>query len=148
VTVPTVLDPAGSILYHYTTLATALEHIIPGRTLRLGPFSSMRDPRESHDWSVTGGGYEPAAYTDQDKLEDVHRWVEFNRGINELKSHVKVLSLTHDDPGERDATEFGRGFAHPRLWEQYADDHRGVCLCFDSEKLIDRLTARLPTPAE
>ena len=127
-------------------LDKALEHIVPGRTLRLGPFSSMRDPRESHDWRIIGGGYVPEEQPDQHKQDDLHRWLEFTLAINELKSRVKVLSLTRDDPTERDAGSavFGRGFAHPRLWEQYADNHRGVCLCFDSEKLIDRLAARLP----
>jgi hypothetical protein len=54
-----------------------------------------------------------------------------------LKERVKVLCLTEDDRLERDeeTAVFGRGFAHPRLWEHYADDHRGVCLCFDRDTL-------------
>jgi hypothetical protein len=31
---------------------------------------------------------------------------------------------------------FGRGFARPRLWEQYAGNHVGVCLCFRRDRLI------------
>jgi hypothetical protein len=59
-----------------------------------------------------------------------------------LRNRVKVLALTRDDPSERDeeAAIFGWGFAHPRLWEQYADNHRGVCLCLDRETLIEKAT--------
>jgi hypothetical protein len=136
VTVPAILDPPGSIFYHYTTLAKALELIVPAQRLRLSPFSSMRDPRESSDWSITGGGY------GEHDRDDLRNWGEFTRAVNELKGFVKVLSLTRDDPAAS-AADFGRGYAHPRLWEQYADKHRGVCLCFNAETLTDRLTTRL-----
>ena len=29
------------------------------------------------------------------------------------------------------------------LWEQYADSHRGICLCFDKEKLTAMLIKEL-----
>jgi hypothetical protein len=41
-----VRETPGEWLYHYTTIETALVHILPTRHLRLGPFSRMRDPRE------------------------------------------------------------------------------------------------------
>jgi hypothetical protein len=108
--------------------------------MRLSPFSKMRDPRESKHW-----GYEAPAAPSMDLRDEVVRFAELNRLADELKDRVKVLSLTQDDPVERDegSAVFGRGFAHPRLWEHYADDHRGVCLCFDREALTRTLTARL-----
>jgi hypothetical protein len=62
-----------------------------------------------------------------------------------MKDQVKVLSLTRDDLGERDEESaiFGCGFAHPRLWEQYGHNHRGICLCFNREKLTRMLTKEL-----
>jgi hypothetical protein len=141
VTTPEVIGSPGQMLYHYTSLDTALQHIVPAQKIRLGPFSSMRDPRESADWSISVGGF----VGDVDPRDDIRDFWQFNRRVNELKSQVKVLSLTEDAAREGDATTiaFGRGYAHPRLWEQYADNHRGVCLCFHRELLHRRLRESL-----
>lgn len=140
---PDAIGPSGERLYHYTRLDVALQRIIPAQELKLGPFSSMRDPRESSDWSISATGY-------GEDPDDIHSWVAFNQRINELKSYVKVLSLTQDETrvGAATSVAFGRGYAHPRLWEQYADNHRGVCLCFDTDTLVRRLTDRLKPHGE
>jgi hypothetical protein len=138
--IPQVFEPTGSCLYHYTRLDTALELILPTWRIRLSPFSKMRDPRESKRW-----GYEAPRAPSMDLRDEVTRFSELIRLANELPDRVKVLSLTQDDVGERDteAAVFGRGFAHPRLWEQYADKHSGICLCFDRQELTRTLTIRL-----
>lgn len=129
--IPPIFEPAGSCLYHYTGLGTALEYILPTWRLKMSPFTAMRDPRESGNW-----GFE-ATVSDLDAREEIRAFVELQQLARDLKDRVKVLSMTRDDPSGRDDASaiFGRGFAHPRLWEHYADDHRGVCLCFDSETL-------------
>jgi hypothetical protein len=141
VSIPERIGLPGTCLYHYTRLDTALQHIVPAQKIRLGPFSSMRDPRESSQWSISVGGF----VGDVDYPNDIRDFWQFNRRVNELKSHVKVLSLTQDTTHDGDpaAIAFGRGFAHPRLWEQYAENHRGVCLCFNSELLHRRLAEEL-----
>jgi hypothetical protein len=138
-----ILDPPGSCLYHYTRLSTALENILPEWLLRLNPFSKMRDPRESRRWGFEATGFKQYDHIDMDEdedaeaMEELRRFMELQLKGEALKDHFKVLSLTRDDPRERDADSaiFGRGFAHPRLWEHYADNHRGVCLCFDYDGL-------------
>lgn len=144
-TVDEILGGSGQSLFHYTTLAAALEHIVPTRKLRLSPFSSMRDPRESRTWAITGTGYQAMEVNPDSLREDTFRWVDFNGALHERKNFINVLSLTRDDPAERKTSSapFGRGFAHPRLWEQYADNHHGVCLCFDLASLIDELAVSL-----
>jgi hypothetical protein len=58
---------------------------------------------------------------------------------------MRVLSFT------RDAEERGRfrGFdccwARPRMWEQYANDHRGVCLLFDPAGLKRAIAEHWPS---
>jgi hypothetical protein len=138
--IPEVFEPRGSCLYHYTRLETALEHILFDWNLRMSPFSEMRDPRESQLLGLEG----VVAWTPDDQAERdmITQFAELSRQAHDVKDRVKVLSLTHDDPSERDdlSSVFGRGFAHPRLWEQYADSHRGVCLCLDRDTLISRAT--------
>lgn len=129
--IPAIFEPPGSCLYHYTRLGTALEYILPTWRLRMSPFTAMRDPRESRNW-----GFE-ATVSDLDALEEIEAFVELQQLARDLKDRVKVLSMTQDELTGRDEASsiFGRGFAHPRLWEHYADGHRGVCLCFDKETL-------------
>jgi hypothetical protein len=137
VRLPEWVGPPGTCLYHYTKLSVALECIVRTQELKLSPFSLMRAPRESADWSISASGY-------GEELDDVHGWVEFNRKVNKLKSYFKVLSLNRDDVDAPDATiALAQGYAHPRLWEHYAENHRGVCLAFDAKTLIGRLEERL-----
>jgi Protein of unknown function (DUF2971) len=109
----------------------------------MGPFSTMRDPRESHDWGLSASTYGGA------DVDDARRFVEFQREMSELKSRVKILSLTAEDPGldtggrDHRSEVFGRGFAHASLWEHYADNHRGVCLCLEHERLSELMREKL-----
>jgi hypothetical protein len=106
----------------------------------MNPFSRMRDPRESRRW-----GYEAARAATLDIRDELRRFAELTRLAHEVPDRVKVFCLTRDDLSDRDEESaiFGRGFAHPRLWEHYADTHCGVCLCFDRRQLTTQLTRRL-----
>ena len=86
----------GQYLFHYTTLPTALEHILPDRTFRMSPFSQMRDPRESQAWLGTGGGW--------GDIDDKLYW-EFYARLNRVKDRCKLFSLTQDDPRQRPPNE-------------------------------------------
>lgn len=128
---------AGDYLFHYTTLATALEHILPDSALRLGPFSTMRDPAESARWTATGIG----GRGDEDELNRLF-W-EAQANLMEAKATFKVLSLTEDGERPIPYEQFGRGWAHPRLWEHYAGVHGGVCMIFDRTALITEVEPQL-----
>jgi hypothetical protein len=122
----------GEYLFHYTTLAAALEHILPTRRLRFSKFSTMRDPRESK-WAVAASMWGEEGGT--------NLYFETLATLEHLKETVRIISFTADD--EKQAFidgVFTRGFSHPRLWEQYAGNHRGVCLCFKKKPLIQEAT--------
>lgn len=129
-----LLGKRGEVLFHYTTLARAVEDILPTMRMKLSPFAEMRDPRESKEWGVSASGW-----GDNPDPEGRRYW-ELSRHVNELKRTCRLLALTRDDP---DATtgDYGRGFARPRLWEQYGGAHTGVCLCFDRDALIGSMDA-------
>ena len=132
------MQTPGPWVGHYTTAAITLEHIIPSGELRMSPRRSMRDPIEN-TFLVPGTAY---WVDDQPHPEaDWGRAVEFCKGVWE---RVRVLSLTRDVIGyEGNAVRFGCCWARARLWEQYADDHRGACLIFDRDSLERAITADL-----
>ena len=121
------IEATGRYLFHYTRLSTAIEKILPDRRFRFSRLSSMRDPRESQ-WAFASSFF--GDVPDGDRLY----WEVFAK-IQAAQSHIRLLSLTADD--ESNTSVFGRGYARPRLWEQYAGSHMGVCLCFDKQLLID-----------
>src|SRR5436190_23031633 len=122
----TLLGELGQTRFHYTTLSAGLEHILPSMTLRMSPFSAMRDPRESKRWAVAGVGYTGG---DPERAE---RWrAEFDQALNELKDTCKLLSFTQDHLGGKPV--YRRGYARPRLWEQYAGRSTGLCLALNRD---------------
>jgi len=148
--IPDVLEPFGSCLYHYTTLEKALEAILPYWTIRMSPCSKMRDPRESGALLLTVSGFEEARAAGAELDDETFRSVigrsgELFRLGHGIKDLVKILSLTADHRSPRASTTeiLDRGFAHPRLWEQYGGAHRGVCICFGREALRKAVTDSL-----
>jgi hypothetical protein len=125
----------GEVLFHYTTLARAVEDILPAMRMKLSPFADMRDPRESKDWGVTASGF------GDNPDSGGRRYWELHRELNGLKRSCRLLALTQDDPDSPTSDDYGRGFARPRLWEQYGGAHTGICLSFDRDALIGSMDA-------
>jgi hypothetical protein len=64
-----------------------------------------------------------------------------------LKSAVRLVCFSEDQPDEHPEfgiDEYGRedlikGWEHDRMWAQYAENHTGICLFFDRDKLHRRM---------
>lgn len=134
------ISDATEWVYHYTSLKTALELLLPSGKLRLGPFSTVNDPRESKRWFFS------VSSPDGLKLEGEEFFRLQERANSLVKSKIKVLCTSQDDP--RAVTDgfdaaFHRGYARPRMWAQYGDGHSGVCLVLDRMALDNRIRTEL-----
>lgn len=115
-------------VYHYTKLETARDHILPSATLRFNQLANVNDPKESisNDWLLFGSA---------DDLGNAReRVVEF------FRLNVKAACFSRDNPDICSHDEYGidacsRGYMKPRMWATYGDEHKGVCLVFDKQKL-------------
>lgn len=120
-------DVSENLVYHYTKREAALEKILPTGKIMLNVLGKTNDPREYLDWSITvTGGSE-----DSNPLWQALALVNENR-----KQKTKVLCMTRDD--DEKYTRLGlmrRGFARSRMWAQYGESHRGMCLIFDKSAL-------------
>lgn len=117
-------------LGHYTTADAAFDKILPNGTLKMSPYKAMRDPLENELLPLKPEGQDDQRFCDE---------------LNHERGLVRLVSLTRDHPWGGDPEEephdddvFGCCWARPRMWEQYGDRHRGVCLVFDYRRLIDR----------
>lgn len=102
-----------SYLYHYTSIETLLLYILPEKRLRFSLIKTTNDPEESYDKNVFEGDAHPALRIELSLI---------------LKDQARILSLTQDD--------VYKGYEKPRMWAQYSNHHRGVCLIFNKEKLL------------
>lgn len=125
----------GELAYHYTSREAAFGHILVARSLRLSALGSMRDPVENKDWVQTLY----ARGTDRTPAEALYR------AARDTLFKTKLLSFTLDAPADPAGgpAEYTRGYARPRMWEQYAENHQGVCLAFDRVGLTEHLMSIL-----
>lgn len=107
--------------------------------LRFSPLSETNDPREYRKWNYTirQGNVTRINYLfDLDSLTLARDVTDETKDT--LRTGWKLLCLTRD---ARDyaltnyATWWGRGLAHPRMWAQYAQDHAGLCIVIDKNKI-------------
>jgi Protein of unknown function (DUF2971) len=130
--------PDANTLCHYTTAEAAFVHIIPSAKLRLSRYTKMSDPLENRELPI--GAYERGEGADFN--EKVARVIDM---ITLQRDATRLLSLTIDATegyAERDIP-FQYAWARARLWQQYADNHAGVCLVFDREEATAKIYARL-----
>jgi len=114
-------------IYHYTNASTALTHILKNQSFKLNTYVSTNDPRETKAWRVSGWprNYIEGSPPDLDQLAG-----DFTQ---RLQQRVVAGCFCSDRnlTGEPLADEHKRGYAKPRMWAQYGDSHKGVCLLFD-----------------
>jgi hypothetical protein len=126
--------------FHYTTREAAFGDIVPRKRLRFSAYERMRDPMENKQWTF------PAAWfvKDDEPIESREQaYFEFHHLAAEIFKLAHLLALTVDAPYPRPDEEFGRGWSRARMWEQYAEEHRGVCLVFDQDLLTKNVSADL-----
>lgn len=126
-------------IYHYTSRATALEHILPTKKIRIGSLGLTNDPRETKEW---GFQFLPIPVEANPAL-DFNLLTQIQQMANRIRrDEWWALCATLDDPdlvephiNQPDLTHFKYGHARGRMWAQYADNHKGVCLVFDGPAL-------------
>lgn len=120
-----------NVLFHYTKLSTAIEHIIPSLTLKLRTLDEMSDPNES---------IKTVMYIDE---YDEDRIISKDKGLINYVLGCRIASFCSNDIPKiilkKGKSEYSKhnvlGYKKSRMWCQYGDRHKGVCLVFDKEKL-------------
>lgn len=127
-------------VYHYTRAGVARDFILKNGTIQLGRLASTNDPREAKDWEFdlwTDGACDLGKY----RMAELSSW--FSRA---LKQCVRLACFSMDrEPftGDPVGDILHRGFAKPRMWAQYSENHTGVCLVFDRVALVEALRQSL-----
>src|SRR5437016_1533783 len=119
---------AGEFLFHYTGTDKALRYILPDARLRLSSFAGTNDPRETRDWLFTLA----CRAKEAPPGEALRISKDLSRAIKGL---TRVACFCGNSPRGAALPELNGPF-HARMWAQYADNHAGIALAFDRNKLL------------
>ncbi len=136
------LEPSNFV-YHYTPRNTAIEHILSSMSLRLGLYDALNDPWEYQ--KLRFQMVHPAGEGPKDLsriLSEYSRNIKYGCRIlcttMDLPTNLNSIYFedpTYNLPCSPGAYQFYRGYGHPRMWAQYAENHSGVCLMLNKENL-------------
>ena len=104
-------------LYHFTT-AESLIKIIENMTLRMSTFENLNDLNEKE-----------VNFSFQD-------WWNGLKIEKYIVEHCHLISFSQNFQIDDSFCECG--YNHPRMWAQYADKNKGVCIVINEEKLINK----------
>jgi len=133
-----ILSDDSDLVYHYTTREAALEHILHDRKLRLSKLSRATDPFESLF------GKNPLGVTANISEEEIHllSWamdmVDRERNIFKDSSWFVSFCMSQSNrptDGKNPDIKDRLGFLKARMWDQYGQGFKGVCLAFSKSDL-------------
>lgn len=126
-------NPACNIdlLYHFTSARVGIEELLFKKQIKFGPLSHTNDPLEFQDF------YHVVVADSSELRSEVDKTVsKANEANRILKTKYRICCFTSDVhlKEELDYSIFDRGFSKSRMWSQYADSHKGICLVFSKVK--------------
>lgn len=118
-------------LYHYTSANTAIEYILKNKQLKLGKYINTNDPKETKTWQISIGTNENRDLSGYSLTEISERFTQ------SLKNKTNLACFSQDEALTGDHTRdiYARGFGKSRMWAQYADNHKGVCLVLEKSAI-------------
>lgn len=123
-------------LFHYTRLSTFLENILPNLSLKWGSIQKTNDPLEN---SVSIARICNSPKFDQGNIENLNQQFEYLNTVLDSKRIIENFKVLCFSQSTQLRNKSIHGYNMPRMWAQYADDHRGICVEFDKKKLIEKV---------
>lgn len=115
---------------HYTKLDTVVKYILPSNKIKVGNIKNVNDPYENKiNWFDIN-------FKDENKYEGINSQAEEHQKLKSILSEsIKIFASTDYEEIKNSAGLSGHIYCRPRMWAQYGDDHKGICLIFNKEKL-------------
>lgn len=112
-------DLNQELVAHYTTREIAFEKILDSKSIKLSSLSNTNDPAEFIS-RIT-------AFRDENELTD---------NIEEhFTKNILTFCCCLSDPKNIDKKVNLSSFGKPKMWAHYGQNHEGICLVFNKEKL-------------
>lgn len=129
-------------IYHYTKAPTAIDFILHNNQLRFNSLLTSSDPIESvkpKRSTVAFGSVVRSARTleHHNDVNNLHRYVEDLEARFNIVCFCKNAKFDYSYHPPLEGNEELYGFTKMRMWDQYADRFKGVCIAFSKEKILE-----------
>ena len=120
------MENDNSFIYHYTKTENIFK-ILETLSLKFSSFQKVNDPKESKIWPFK-------VYCLDSKSKETFEKELFGKLNSFILKNSKILCMTKDNNSHDKVTHYNKGYNHPRMWAQYAENNTGVCLVFDKDE--------------
>jgi len=119
---------------YYCKSSTAMEYILEKKQLRFSSLVETNDPIE-------------AIKKDMVFIREIQKSLGNNNKYKELTSNLKwsimntkiaCFCQNRKHNPRKDELVFNKGYPKPRMWAQYGEDQKGICIIFNKIKLIQK----------
>lgn len=126
-----------NIIYHYTSLQTLVNFILPEKQLKFKKRVEQDDYFErtyiNPVWFLNSG------QADSNSLSEIDAQTN-SRFQNILQISFCKSGYYDNDNWERNKAYDGYGFLKHRMWDNYGNKNKGVCLAFDRRNIEEKLS--------
>lgn len=120
----------NNILYHYTSVKTAIDFVLQDRKLRLSSLKKTNDPKETR--------FPVIPWTPSPNFKEISEKGKIIRSM--FEEYTKVICFTLDKAVKK---EIIKGYNRPTMWAHYGDNHEGVCLSFKKDLILKQIKASI-----
>jgi hypothetical protein len=114
-------------LYHFTKFTSLLEDILPNQRLLMNYIINSNDPWENQLFS-----FDPKWKSDSNPR--FFNYLDLQSRLHEkIRLSSRVISFSTSKVTKRFSNP---GYNLSRMWAQYADNHKGICIIVDKEEFI------------
>jgi hypothetical protein len=130
-----VFSANKDLISHYTNSKAAIENILEDGMLKIGKKINTDDPIENKIYNFE------AIVSDKNQIPMYEKWKPQVEKF--LRSAKLICFCKNIEPKkEDDLFTFHKGYIRPRMWSQYGEHHKGICLVFSKKELTKLIIAR------
>lgn len=124
-----ILEQKNTV-WHYTSTINAIRYIFFDNVLRLSPRLKSNDPVENY--------YQQICLKNVINENEITEYaLHIHNEYRKKADSVKQLSFCKNEYNDGKIHNIDTyGYLKPRMWDQYGDHYRGVCIGFDQDKLV------------
>ncbi len=122
-----------NVVYHYTKHDIAIKYILYETRLRLSHRKDSKDPIENAKqlYSFHGVNIDDKGPIKTRRYEFISKYEQMLKNAKQICFCKNKKTNMKNDIYDQEKY----GFLKPRMWDQYADGYKGVCLCFQKDEL-------------
>ena len=120
-------------LFHYSKMSNAIEYILSNNELKFSKFDNLNDPWENRRLIIDIWQGFSFVFNEAFARKCSNSSILFNNAFYD-NSYLFCFSINKYSDDRKN--KIREGYSLFRMWAQYADCSKGVCLVFNRRKLI------------